>query len=235
MTLNELHKYIQEFHRVEDLGNAWSEIFNTKEASPENIREKKGPHGRLFKLAGEELGPLIEWMEIYHQDREGRVIDGNQSFDAEVRRPDTGAVIRLEIGFATDGYQEALRAEQLSRDGRAGAFHDLKRVQRDKSADVGINKKKDTKSRSEIVEELLENLKRLAEKKAEKEKYEPPLALLLFLDNRLPLSSRGLDGLKAGAEEILRRHDWVFDKVDVLCARHGLIASWTKSGRHSGA
>lgn len=235
MRLNELHKYIQEFHSVGDLDNALSEIFGTKEANCEDIREKKGPHGRLFKLAGEELGPLIEWMQIHCPDGEGQVIDGSQSFDAKVRMPDTGEVIRLEIGFATDGYQEALRAELISQQGHAGAFDDLERVSKGKSKSVEVRNEKIAQSLTATVEKLLKTLDCLAKIKDNKENYKPSMTLLLFLDNDHSLKPASLDLLKAGAEEILRRHDWVFEQVDVVCPKYGRIASWAKSGRHDDA
>ncbi|WP_152615670.1 hypothetical protein [Leisingera sp. ANG-M1] len=223
-SLIDLQDFIQNFQTVEDLEQAFTEIFESDEESDENKRCRQGKHGRLFKLAGEELLPLIEWMKIRRPACLGRVIDGNQPYDAEVTWSDAEQTERIEIGRGTNGQQEHLLNVYLSDHGEASGLSEYKREGRGPNARVVVASGKSSTTSKKLMAETLKCLDQVAKKKSSKE-YAKDTVLVLYSECMISFNEETQSELRNCAEEIIASYEWSVGQVDVLVRRNGLLFS----------
>ncbi len=223
-SLDTLKSFIQEFHSVAELEQALGEIFKSPEASDAQKRLCEGEFGRLFKFAAEELSALIAWMNIRHPEALGRVIDGNQPYDAEIKLASDSSPQEIEFGAAIDGYADQLLSEAITENGHGSPNSVYERIGKGAQKTVGTKNNRITASSKALVEKYLGWIETIAKKKSVK-KYASSTVIVLYLDSHTALCGIELDRLRNGAKTILDNQDWQVTQVDVICLKNGLLAT----------
>jgi len=151
----------------------------------------------------------------------------NQNYDAEILTAGLETPLELEIGRAIDGYQDRLMLEKVTEDGHASPFSTYERSGKGVSRTVATLNPRSSIRASAEVERLLGQLCDVAKKKS-RMTYDPPIFLLLYIENDIAFRGDNLKSLRKGSEHILSHFDWVFESVDVICGSNGLIASYSE-------
>ena len=225
-TLASLRELIQEYSSVQDLEGIFDEVFGTDEATPAEIRLKKGKYGPFFKIAAEELWPLIQWLKIRHPKAKAKLVIGNQNYDAKVDLG-SGEIFRVEIGLAIDGHQNSLLMEKIGRDGHGSPNSTYERVSSGATKSVKTTNPRTLVPVSAKVSDSVEKIRKIAVKKCAKS-YDPLTRLVLFLEEDFGIRGQNLENLTMQTSSLLKTFAWKVQQVDVIGDKCGLLGGWTR-------
>ena len=221
-SLAELHKNMQQFQTVSELELIFEEIFESNEATNAEKRLREGTHARLFKLAGEELYPLISWMKLFAPEAKGRIIDGNQNFDAEVMQKLSEAPIRLEIGYASGGYEDRLLNEAITEFGSGSPNSTYKRTGKGDQKGVDVISSRITSTAMSTAAKYVRQIQSVAGKK-HKKNYHAETVLVLFLQSEMGIRGESESFLFDKIDMQLRTTAWTTERVDVISGEPSVI------------
>ena len=224
-SLDELQKLIQQFHSVEELEKAIQEIRTSPEVSLSDKRLRRGKWGNLFKVTSEELSPLVHWMKSNAPDCKGRIIVGNQNYDAEICCPGEEQIQRLEIGFLAEGHQRNLWLSHLTEEGLACPTATYKKQQHGKSKRAVVIEDPVFFWRTRRPAKYCDRLTRSRQRRLKKITIKKML-LVLFVPQETELSERALNSVRIEAGKIFRSKIWPVQRVDLILQMNGQLLKY---------